>query len=48
MKTILVTAVGAPPGLNVVRAIHESEKYKIVVSDAKQNSIGLYQTIFPI
>ena len=24
MKTILVTAVGAPPGLNVVRALYES------------------------
>jgi len=47
MKTILITAVGAPPGLNVVRAIHESEQYKIVVSDAKQNSIGLYQYNLP-
>lgn len=24
MKPILVTAVGAPPGLNVVRALYES------------------------
>jgi len=47
MKTVLVTAVGAPPGLNVVRAIHESGDYNVVVSDANKHSVGLYQYNLP-
>ncbi len=47
MKTILITAIGAPPGLNVTRAIHESEQYNIIVSDANKNAIGLYQYNLP-
>lgn len=47
MKTILITAVGAPPGLNVLRALHESEKYNLILSDANKNAIGLYQYNLP-
>jgi len=40
---ILITAVGAPPGLNALTALVESAKYRIVVCDAEVTSPGLYQ-----
>ena len=40
---VLVTAVGAPPGLNALRALHESEKYTLIAADADYRSPGLYQ-----
>jgi len=40
---VLVTAVGAPPGLNALRALVESQRYQIVACDAEASSAGLYQ-----
>lgn len=40
---VLVTAVGAPPGLNTLRFLHESGKYRLVAADADPLCTGLYQ-----
>ena len=42
-KTVLVTAVGGPPGLNTLRFLHESQKYDIVAADADKYSAELYR-----
>ena len=44
---VLVTAVGAPPGLNALRALHESGRYRLVAADADRLSPALYQYGFP-
>ena len=41
--TILVTAVGAPPGRNTLRFLNQSGKYRLVASDADKYSPSLYQ-----
>lgn len=41
MSGILITAVGAPPGLNVLRALHETGKYRLVAADANPAAPGL-------
>lgn len=46
-SVILVTAVGAPPGLNALRALVESGKYEIIACDADPRSPGLYQFHVP-
>lgn len=40
--TILVTAVGAPPGFNLLRFLHESDKFNLIAGDANPWSGGLY------
>lgn len=40
---VLVTAVGAPPGLNAVRALVESGSCEVIAADADPRSPGLYQ-----
>ncbi|MCE9599005.1 MAG: hypothetical protein K8S54_13655 [Spirochaetia bacterium] len=42
INTVLVTAVGAPPGLNALRALQESGRYHLVASDADRMSPSLY------
>lgn len=41
-KTILVTAAGAPPGLNTLRVLSREENYKLIAVDADQYACGLY------
>lgn len=50
---VLVTAVGAPPGLNAVRALAETGACEIIAADADPRSPGLYQfatkhTVLPL
>lgn len=40
---VLVTAVGAPPGLNAVRALCESGRYRVVAADVDPWAAALYQ-----
>lgn len=40
---VLVTAVGVPPGLNVLRALKESGCCELIAADADPRSPGLYQ-----
>ncbi len=40
---VLVTAVGAPPGLNALRALVEIGGYDLIAADADSRSPGLYQ-----
>ncbi len=42
---VLVTAVGAPPGLNTLRFLHESGKYRLVATDADPMCTGLYHYV---
>jgi len=39
---VLVTAVGAPPGLNTLRALLETNLYEVVAADADKYSPALY------
>ncbi len=39
---VLVTAVGAPPGLNALRALKESNRYRLIAADADVRSPALY------
>ncbi len=39
---VLVTAVGAPPGLNTLRALLEYDRFDVVAADADKYSPGLY------
>lgn len=40
---VLVTAVGAPPGLNCLRALAETARYQLIAADADPRSTGLYE-----
>ena len=40
---VLVTAVGAPPGLNTLRVLVESGRFNMFAADANMDSPGLYQ-----
>lgn len=40
---VLVTAVGAPPGLNTLRVLVESGRYNMFAADASIDAAGLYQ-----
>lgn len=40
---VLITAVGAPPGLNALRALYEIGTFKLVAADADKTVPGLYQ-----
>ena len=42
-ETILITAVGAPPGLNCCRALAEHGGYRLVGVENDPFSSGLYQ-----
>jgi len=42
MDTVLVTAVGAPPGLNCIRSLSETGRFRLVAADADQRSPALY------
>jgi len=42
LPVVLVTAVGAPPGLNALRALKEKRHYKLIAADADPMSPGLY------
>jgi len=41
-KTILVTSVGAPPGLNTLRILSEVNNYNLIGVDADRYACGLY------
>lgn len=43
LPTILVSAVGAPPGLNTLRQLATSGSYRIIATDADRLSPGLYE-----
>ena len=40
--TVLVTAVGAPPGFNLLRFLYDSQKFNLIAGDANPWSSGLY------
>jgi carbamoylphosphate synthase large subunit len=40
---VLVTAVGAPPGFNTLRFLHESGRYQLIAADMDPHTSGLYQ-----
>jgi len=40
---VLVTAVGAPPGLNALRSLAAAKEYQLFAADADPYSSGLYQ-----
>lgn len=39
----MVTSVGAPPGVNVLRSLSQTKKYSLVAADADKYAPGLYQ-----
>jgi len=41
-KTILITSVGAPPGLNTAKILSQEPDYRIIAVDADQYASGLY------
>jgi D-aspartate ligase len=41
--TIIVTAVGCPPGLNTLRALKELNRYNLIAADADKYSPALYK-----
>lgn len=43
LPSVLVTSVGAPPGLNALRSLFESGEFELVAADANKFSPGLYQ-----
>ncbi len=43
LPSVLVTSVGAPPGLNALRSLFEAGEFELVAADANKYSPGLYQ-----